>query len=219
MVTTNERSFIVASISAVATICAPAPSSTQGQNVSGGAGSAWPDDGQHRGEEDDRERKAEQKTHMGRADRAERRRELPLHGVARGLARGGQQRERNPEQAREHECLAVRKSGGFEHAGLAVRAPFGDLAVLVVDQQEQVEVADRRDSRRSASSRPRAIRRCGPASPPRPTARRTCRCWCPRPRRCRARSACARDRGSTTISEWCAWRLPARGRGPIRRVS
>ena len=42
MVTTNERSFMVASIVAVATICAPAPSKTQGQNTAGGTGSASP---------------------------------------------------------------------------------------------------------------------------------------------------------------------------------
>src|ERR1051326_7484107 len=42
MVTTNDRSFMVASISAVATICASAPSSTQGQNATGGVGSDNP---------------------------------------------------------------------------------------------------------------------------------------------------------------------------------
>ena len=42
MVTTNERSFMVASISAVATICAPAPSNTQGQNIHGSAGIGRP---------------------------------------------------------------------------------------------------------------------------------------------------------------------------------
>src|ERR1041385_9257098 len=42
MVTTNDRSFMVASINAVATICASAPSSTQGQNTAGGAGSDNP---------------------------------------------------------------------------------------------------------------------------------------------------------------------------------
>jgi hypothetical protein len=53
----------------------------------------------HHDKKHDRERKSEQKAHMRRADRAERGGELALHGVARGLACGGQQRERNPEQA------------------------------------------------------------------------------------------------------------------------
>ena len=93
MVTTNERSFIAASISAVATICAPAPSATQGQNISRRRRQRKPGRQHHAGEEQQRERKAEQEAHMGRADGAERRRQLALHGVARGLAGGGEQRE------------------------------------------------------------------------------------------------------------------------------
>ena len=85
---------MVASISAVATICAPAPSRTQGQNTAGGAGNGSPVADQHRGQKDERERKAEQEAHMRRADGAERRGQLALHGVARGLAGGGEQRER-----------------------------------------------------------------------------------------------------------------------------
>ena len=42
MVTTNERSLMVASIVAVATICAPAPSTTHGQNKAGGLGNGRP---------------------------------------------------------------------------------------------------------------------------------------------------------------------------------
>src|SRR5712691_9618967 len=38
MVTTNERSFMVASIRAVARICAPTPTTAQGQNTHGSGG-------------------------------------------------------------------------------------------------------------------------------------------------------------------------------------
>ena len=52
---------------------------------------------QHAGEKHQRERKAEQEAHMGGADGAERRGQLALHGVARGLAGGGQEREGNAQ--------------------------------------------------------------------------------------------------------------------------
>ena len=42
MVTTNERSFMVASIRAVARICAPAPTTAQGQNTDGSEGIGRP---------------------------------------------------------------------------------------------------------------------------------------------------------------------------------
>ena len=41
----------------------------------------------HPDQEQQREGKAEQETHLGRARRAQARRQLALHGVARGLAR------------------------------------------------------------------------------------------------------------------------------------
>src|SRR6185312_12016269 len=40
------------------------------------------------------------------------------------------------------EVVQSPRSGGFQHAGLAVGRPFGDAAVLVVDQKEQVKIAD-----------------------------------------------------------------------------
>ena len=48
-------------------------------------------------QEHNRERKAEQEAHMGGADGAERRGQFALHGVARGLRRGGDDGEDGPE--------------------------------------------------------------------------------------------------------------------------
>ena len=53
-----------------------------------------------RQKDEQRERKAEQKTHMRRADGAERRRQFALHGIARGLRRGGDEGKDGPEHVR-----------------------------------------------------------------------------------------------------------------------
>ena len=87
MVTTNERSLMVASIMAVATICAQrAGDHPRPEHRRRIAAAAAPVDEHHAGQEHQRERKAEQEAHMGGADGAERRGQLALHGVARGLA-------------------------------------------------------------------------------------------------------------------------------------
>ena len=55
------------------------------------------------GKKQNSERKPEEKPHQRGADGADDARELALHGVARGLTSGGEQREGNPEQAsRDH---------------------------------------------------------------------------------------------------------------------
>jgi hypothetical protein len=54
-----------------------------------------------------RERKSEQETHMGRADRAEGCGQLALHGVTRGLCRRSNQREDGPE----HNDVRSRRKG------------------------------------------------------------------------------------------------------------
>ena len=88
---------MAASISAVAAICVSAPARTQGQKTSGGRGSAAPVTSSTPARNEQRERKAEQEAHMGGADGAERRGQLALRGVARGLRRRGDQREDGPE--------------------------------------------------------------------------------------------------------------------------
>ena len=75
---------------------------------------------------------------MGGADRAERRGQFALHGVARGLRRRGDERERRPRALRG-ENSSPQAAAGIDFGGLG---EFGDLALLVVDQQEQVEIAD-----------------------------------------------------------------------------
>ena len=66
---------------------------------------------QDAGKKHERERKAEQEAHMGGADRAEARGQLALHGVARGLAGRGNQREHRPEPgAVEHYPGMFRRS-------------------------------------------------------------------------------------------------------------
>ena len=82
---------------AVAAICAKAPASTQGQNAAGGLGNGSPRTISTPARNSDRERKAEQEAHMRGADRAEARRQLALHGVARGLRRRRDQGEDGPE--------------------------------------------------------------------------------------------------------------------------
>ena len=88
---------ITESMVAVAAICVKAPASTQGQNVGGGCGRPLAERDSHAGEKEQREGKAEQEAHVRGADRAERRGQLALHGVARGLGRRGDQREDGPE--------------------------------------------------------------------------------------------------------------------------
>src|SRR5690242_18068540 len=142
MVTTNERSFMVASIVAVATIWAPAPSSTQGQNINGTAGHGSP--------------------------------VAARTAIRKTAAKGKPNRKRTwvaptvPSAAVNSRCIALRavwpaaanrvngiqstpvaiidgqRSRRLQDAGFAVSRPLGDLAVLVVDQQEQVKIANGR---------------------------------------------------------------------------
>ena len=108
MVTTNERSFMATSISAVAATWAKAPSITHGQKLQPGRGSgtpvatATPTKYKH-------ERKAEQKPHMGGADRAQAAGQLALHRIAHGLKERGQDGEDDPQPRRDHYagCSAV----------------------------------------------------------------------------------------------------------------
>ncbi len=84
---------MAASISAVAAICASAPTITQGQKASGGLRQALAEREHHGSEEDEREWGSEQEAHMRRAHGAEPRGELALGGVAHGLRGGGDDRE------------------------------------------------------------------------------------------------------------------------------
>ena len=93
---------MAASISAVAAICAKAPSITQGQNSAPGRGSGVPVGDEEAGDEHERERKTEQKPHMGRADGAEAAGQLALRRIAQRLGEGGDDREDGPEPGRDH---------------------------------------------------------------------------------------------------------------------
>ncbi len=89
----------------MAAICVKAPAITQGQKVSPGRGSGAPVASSKTGEKDRRERKAEQKPHMGRADGAEAAGQLALHRIAHGLGERGDDGEDGPEpgtESREH---------------------------------------------------------------------------------------------------------------------
>ena len=115
MVTTNERSPIAASISAVAATCAKAPTITQGQNVSPGRGSAAPVAMSRPSEEDERERKAEQKAHMSRADRAEGPGQLALRRVAHGLRERRDDGEDGPQPGCSHRLFSCPSSPAAAH--------------------------------------------------------------------------------------------------------
>ena len=64
------------------------------------------------GQEEEREGKAEQEAYMRGADRAEGRRQLALHGIARGLRRRGDQRKDGPEHCVDAGCVLRRRPSG-----------------------------------------------------------------------------------------------------------
>src|SRR5262249_47407766 len=95
---------MAASISAVAAICATAPSSTHGQNTAGGGGNACPPASTTaRRNSAPNGRPNRKRTWgapaVGGGRRSERRGELALGGVAHGLARRRDHREQRPEPA------------------------------------------------------------------------------------------------------------------------
>ena len=93
---------MAASISAVAAICASAPSSTQGQKLSPGRGSGDPVAMSTPARKTSSEGKTEQKPHMRRADGAETAGQLALHRVAQGLGKSGNDGEDGPKPAGQH---------------------------------------------------------------------------------------------------------------------
>ena len=90
MTTTKLRSRIAASISAVPPICASAPTTMKPAAAGAIVGARDPGRQPQADEEQNRERQAEQKAHLRRAERAERPGQFALHDVARRLGgRGG----------------------------------------------------------------------------------------------------------------------------------
>ena len=82
----------------VATIWLSAPSSSHGQNAGAGHGTLSPVTAQHDGEEQDRKRKAEQETDIGRAPGTERPGQRALHRIAPTWPSAADNGEGNPER-------------------------------------------------------------------------------------------------------------------------
>ena len=106
MVTTNERSPMAASISAVAATCAKAPTITQGPEREPGPRQRRAGRDEQADKEDERERKAEQKAHMRGADRAEGPGQLALRRVAHGLRERRDDGEDGPQPGCSHRLFS-----------------------------------------------------------------------------------------------------------------
>ena len=98
---------MVFSISAVPPICVSAPATSHSQNVGLVAGRALCVTSSTPGQEQQRERKAEQEAHMRRADRAQASRQLALHGVAQSLKERGRDGESDPEPTRHYAAFSA----------------------------------------------------------------------------------------------------------------
>ncbi len=105
---------MAASISTVARIWVTAPEQYEGEIARARRRNRITGNRQHAGEEQERERKAVEEPHLARADGAEARRQAALHGVAGGLAGGGQECGRNPEKG---EAQLIIPTALSDHAG------------------------------------------------------------------------------------------------------